>query len=144
MINQYFQAHDQFPLAPYTDTVSFDELSPYNKRLLKQYCPRDYISRRYKSKKLLSTFYDRKKYVVHLENLQYYLKKGLVLKKIRRIIKFKQKAFLKDFIEKVTSLRANARNDFELRLFKLFANSTFGKFIGNSFLVFFYFHFFIF
>ena len=69
--------------------------------------------------------------MVHLENLQYYLQKGLELKKIHKIIRFKQKAFLKDFIEKVTDLRSKARNDFELRLFKLFANSTFGKFIEN-------------
>ena len=79
----------------------------------------------------MSTFYDRKKYVVHLENLQYYLQKGMKLKKIRKVIQFKQVAFLKEFIEKVTDLRSRARNDFELRLFKLFANSTFGKFIEN-------------
>ena len=125
------QVHDQFPLAPYTDTVSFKHLSPYNRRLLKYHCPRDYKNKRYNSRKLLSTFYDRKKYVVHLENLQYYLRKGLKLTKIRRAVKYKQRAFLKEFIEKVTELRSKARNDFELRLFKLFANSTFGKFIGN-------------
>ena len=126
-----FQAHDQFPLAPYTDTISFKHLSPYNRRLLKRHCPRDYKNKRYRGNKLLSTFYDRKKFVVHLENLQYYLKKGMKLLKIRRVMKFRQKAFLKEFIKKVTKLRLNARNDFELRLFKLFANSTFGKFIGK-------------
>ena len=108
-----FQAHDQFPLAPYTDTISFKHLSPFNRRLLKRHCPRDYRNKRYRSKKLLSTFYDRKKYVVHLENLQYYLKKGMKLLKIRKVMKFRQKAFLKEFIEKVTKLRSNARNDFE-------------------------------
>ena len=66
-----------------------------------------------------------------MENLQYYLKKGMKLTKIHRAIKFKQKAFLKEFIEKVTKMRSMAQNDFELRLFKLFANSTFGKFIGD-------------
>ncbi len=75
IIRYLFQAHNQFPLAPYTDTISFKHLSPYNRRLLKHQCPRDYRNKRYRSKKLLSTFYDRKKYVVHLENLQYYLKK---------------------------------------------------------------------
>ena len=82
-----FYAHDQFLLAPYIDTVSFKHLSPYNRRLLKHHCPRDYRNKRYRSKKLLSTFYDRKKYVVHLENLQYYLKKGMKLLKIRRVMK---------------------------------------------------------
>ena len=66
-----------------------------------------------------------------MENLQYYLQKGLILKKIHRAISFEQKAFLKKFIEKVTHLRSQAKNDFEIRLFKLFANSTFGKFIEN-------------
>ena len=125
------QQHDQFPLAPYTGNLTFDDLSPFNKRLLQQQCPSDFANRRYKSTKLLSTFYHRKKYVVHLENLQYYLKKGLRLTKVHRAIKFQQKPILKKFIEKVTNLRSKAKNDFELRLFKLFANSTFGKFIEN-------------
>ena len=50
----FFRAHDQFPLAPYTDTISFKHLSPYNPRLLKRHCPRDYRNKRYRSKKLLS------------------------------------------------------------------------------------------
>ena len=125
------QKHDQFPLAPYTGDLTFDDLSPFNKRLLQRSFPKDFENRRYKSRKLLSTFYHRKKYVVHLENLQYYLKMGLKLSKVHRVVKFKQKAFLKKFIEKVTNLRSKAKNDFELRLFKLFANSTFGKFIEN-------------
>ena len=125
------QKHDQFPLAPYTGDLTFDDLSPFNKRLLQQSFPRDFANKRYRSRKLLSTFYHRKNYVVHLENLQYYLKMGLKLTKVHRVVKFEQKAFLKKFIEKVTNLRSKAKNDFELRLFKLFANSTFGKFIEN-------------
>ena len=50
---------------------------------------------------------------------------------MHRVITFKHKSFLKGFIKKVTKLRSKAKNDFELRLFKLFANSTFGKFIEN-------------
>ena len=92
---------------------------------------RDYRRKKYNSKKLLATFYPRKKYVVLLDNLQYYLQKGLKLVKIRRAVKFIQKDFLKNFITKITKLRSEAETEFELRLFKLFANSTFGKFIGN-------------
>ena len=127
----FLQQHDQFPLAPYTGDLGFDDLSPFNQRLIQRSSPSDFENKRYKSIKLLSTFYPRKKYVVHLENLQYYLQKGLILKKIHRAVTFKQKPFLKKFIEKVTNLRSKAKNDFELRLFKLFANSTFGKFIEN-------------
>ena len=118
-------------MAPYTGTLNFNDLSPFNQHLIQRSSPSDYKNKRYKSTKLLSTFYPREKYVVHLENLQYYLQKGLILKKIHRAVTFTQKPFLKKFIEKVTDLRSKAKNDFELRLFKLFANSTFGKFIEN-------------
>ena len=91
------QHHDQFPLAPYTGDLSFDDLSPFNQRLLQQSSPRDFANKRYKSTKLLSTFYNRQKYVVHLENLQYYLKKGLQLTKVHRVLTFKQKPFFKKF-----------------------------------------------
>ena len=125
------QRDDQFPLAPYTDTINYDDLSPFNKRLLKKHCPTDYKNKRYSSRKLLATFYPRRKYVVLLDNLKYYLRRGLKLTKIRRAVKFEQKDFLKNFITKITKLRSEAKTDFELRLFKLFANSTFGKFIGK-------------
>ena len=125
------QRDDQFPLAPYTDTINFDDLSPFNKQLLKKHCPADYKNKRYSSRKLLATFYPRRKYVVLLDNLKYYLRRGLKLTKIRRAVKFEQKDFLKNFITKITKLRSEAKTDFELRLFKLFANSTFGKFIGK-------------
>lgn len=127
---KYHARDDQFPLAPYNGTLNFEDLSPFNKKLLKKHFHSDYKNRRYSSKKLLATFYTRRKYVVLLDNLQYYLKRGLKLLKIRRAIKFTQTDFLKRFITKITKLRSEAKNDFELRLFKLFANSTFGKFIG--------------
>ena len=41
------------------------------------------------------------------------------------------KRFFERVHQNVTMLRSNARNDFELQFFKLFANSTFGKFIGK-------------
>ena len=132
------QRDDQFPLAPYTDTINYEDLSPFNKQLLKKHCPSDYKNKRYSSRKLLATFYPRRKYVVLLDNLKYYLRRGLKLTKIRRAVKFEQKDFLKNFITKITKLRSEAKTDFELRLFKLFANSTFGKFIVKKILTLFF------
>ena len=129
---KYHKRDDQFPLAPYNDTLSFKHLSRFNRRLLKKHNLRDYKQKRYSSKKLLATFYKRKKYVVLLDNLKYYLQRGMKLVKVRRAVKFEQKDFLKNFITKITQMRSTAKNDFELRLFKLFANSTFGKFIENA------------
>ena len=134
---KYHARDDQFPLAPYNGKLSFKDLSPYNRSLLKKHYPRDYKKRRYVAKKLLATFHKRRRYVVLLDNLQYYLKRGMKLIKVRRAIKFTQRDFLKKFITKITKLRSEAKTDFELRLFKLFANSTFGKFIGEESSVFF-------
>ena len=111
----FMQRDDQFPLAPYTDTVNYNDLSPFNKTLLKKHCPRDYRNKRYSSQKLLATFYPRRKYVVLLDNLKYHLRRGLKLTKIRRAVKFTQKDFLKNFITKIKKLRSEAKTDFELR-----------------------------
>ena len=127
---KYHERDDQFPLAPYTGTVGFEDLSPINKKLLRKHAYGDYKKHRYSSKKLSATFYTQRKCVVLLDNLKYYLERGLELIRIRRAIKFTQKDFLKNFITKITKLRSEVKTDFKLRLFKLFADATFGKFIG--------------
>lgn len=52
-------------------------------------------------------------------NLQLFLKHGLILKKIHRILKFQQSSFLTSYINLNTELRQKATNDFEKSLFKL-------------------------
>ena len=41
-------------------------------------------------KKLVPNFLDKEKYVLHYENLQLYLRLGLKLKKIYRVLEFNQ------------------------------------------------------
>ena len=74
---------------------------------------------------------DKKKYVLHISALKFYLQHGLGLRKVQRAISFKQANFLKPFIEFNTEKRKNAKNDFEKDLFKLMNNSVYGKTMEN-------------
>ena len=88
----------------------------------------------YCEEKLIPTFHARKQYILHIKCLLFYLSHGLRLKKIHRIVSFKQKPFLKDYILTLTHLRSRAAENnqtFFVNVFKLLANSTYGKFAQN-------------
>ena len=84
-----------------------------------------------KCKKLVCNLFNKKKYLAHINALKQALNHGLELKKIHRIIKFNQEAWLKPYIDMNTELRKAAKNDFEKYLFKLMINSVFGKTMEN-------------
>ena len=55
------------------------------------------------------------------------LNHGLVLKKVNKVIKFNQEAWLKSYDDMNTELRKKAKNDFDKDFFKFISNSVFGK-----------------
>ena len=61
-----------------------------------------------KVKKLVASLHDITEYVMHIRKLNQALNQGFVLKKIHRLIKFNQNAWLKPHINMNTDLRKKA------------------------------------
>ena len=68
---------------------------------------------------------------MHYKNLQYYLSQGLILKKVHRILEFKQSDWMKPYIDFNTQKRKEATNEADKNLFKLLINAVYGKTIEN-------------
>ena len=80
--------------------------------------------------KLIPNLNNKTNYVAHYENLKLYESLGLKIIKIHRGIKFKESAWLEEYIYRNTKLRIEAKksgNNFEVDFFKLMNNSVFGK-----------------
>ena len=56
-------------------------------------------------------------YVVHYRDLQYYLSQGLILKKVHKILDFKQTAWMKPYTDSNTQKRKEATNEANKNLF---------------------------
>ena len=78
------------------------------------------------NEKLVGNLHDKTEYVIHIRNLKQALSHGLTVKKVNRVIKFNQWAWLKSYIDMNTKLKQKAKNDFEKYFFKLLNNAVFG------------------
>ena len=70
---------------------------------------------------------NKNNYVIHYRNLQQYLKLGMKLKKVHRILKFKQKHWMKPYIDFNTQKRNEAINEADKNHFKLLNNAIYDK-----------------
>ena len=83
-----------------------------------------------KVEKLVTNLQDKIEYVIHIRNLKKALNHGLILKKVQRVIKFNQKAWLKPYIHMNTKLKQKEKK-IEKDCFKLMNNAVFGKTMEN-------------
>jgi hypothetical protein len=124
--------HDKtqfYPLAPEKMCPSNFDLSPLTLKLKQKLGISNTTSHQ---SKLIPNLNNKKKYIVHYLNLQYYLQEGMILKKIRRILKFCQKRWLAPFIKTNTVKRQNATSEFDKLYFKQLNNSCYGKMLENK------------
>ena len=61
----------------------------------------------------------KEEYPIQTRNLKQALNRGLVLRKVHRVIKFNKKTWLKPSFSVNSELRKKARNDFQKYFFKL-------------------------
>ena len=123
------ELHNSFPLAVEPVEIPFDDLSSYSRRLAEQL---GYAGGRRQQRKLSATFGRRENYVVHGQNLKFYLRMGLRLLRIKKGIVFQQQAFMKDYVDKCSRMRMEADTEVERSMYKLVVNACYGKFIEST------------
>ena len=122
-LNDY---HKDYPMTLVKIKIEDDMLAPYWSE----------IKRKYNNKsegfnKLAPNLIPKNNYVVYYRDLKYYLSQRLILKKVHKILEFKQSAWIKPYIDFNTERRKEATNETDKYLFKLLINATYGKTMEN-------------
>lgn len=127
--------HNDFPLLPEKLCVSNDMLSDYQlKTKMKLHSHMSKGEQKISEatvKKLVPTLNNKRQYTIHSEALYYALKKGLKLVKIHRGVMYREKTWMKSYIEFNSNKRAKSKNDFEKDFYKLMNNAVYGKTMEN-------------
>ena len=107
--------HNSLPLAPHRMDITENDISHFSRQCLLELRGTE----KHTSRKLVSSFLPRKKYVVHAANLALYLRLGMQLTHVHRVLTFQQSNFLNQYINYCTSKRAEAKTEFRKNLFKV-------------------------
>ena len=110
--------HNDYPLAPEKLKVEKHWMSPYQQKLIEE------LGVSISCEKLVPNLMRKTRYVLHYRNLQLYLKLGMKLIKVHKVLAFHQTAWMAPYIEKNTQLRTAATNDFEKDCYKLMNNAV--------------------
>lgn len=116
--------HSDYPLAPEPLIINEEELSPFQKKLKSK----EVLDLKpMKVSKLYTTLKDKKDYIIHYRNLKLYLRQGMKLKSVKKILQFQQRPWIKDFIDFCVNKRKDAKTDWDKDMYKLMCNAVYGK-----------------
>ena len=111
--------HNDYPLAPERLTIDESMLSSFQQNFPSE--------QKKSSTKLTPNLHDKRNYIVHYRNLKFYLEQGLIIKRIHRVLTFKQTAWLKTYIDFNTHMRSESSSAFGKDFYKLMNKSVYGK-----------------
>ena len=120
------EEHSDYPMAPEKIKIKTEWLSPYSLENANKF-----DIKTGNINKLAPDLIPKNNYVVHYRNLKCYLSLGLILKKVHKILEFKQSAWMKPYIDFNTQKRKEATNEANKNLFKLLNNAVYGKTMEN-------------
>lgn len=89
------------------------------------------VSEKSNIKKLVLTLYDKSNYIIHYRMLKLALKHGLILKKVHRVLQFKQTDWLSKYIMFNSIQRAKSNSVLEQTYLKNLNNVISGKLEEN-------------
>ena len=120
------ETHNDFPLAPEKINIPKEWLSDYSLEIANVHNITTGTV-----KKLVPNLMNKNNYVIYYRNLQQCLELGMELKKIHKVLKFKQKDWMTPYIDFNTQKRKEATNKADKNHFKLLNNVVYGKTMEN-------------
>ena len=108
-----------FPFCPENKTINPDNYTEY----MKEHEPKPHRP----TNKLICDQTNKEYYIVHFRNLKFYLRMGMIISKVHRIVSFDQSPWLQKYIDYKTKKRAEADSDFKKDYHKKLICSFAGK-----------------
>ena len=128
------EIHDklkEYPPAPENLSPKIEWFSEFQKELGKKTGHIKENNTYSSTSKLIPHLSEHKNYVIHYRNLKFLAELGVEVTKLHKTMSFKQKPWLKQYIDFNTQKRTLAKNEFEKDFFKLMNNAVFGKTMEN-------------
>ena len=123
---ELYDIHNDYPLAPEKINISKEWLSDYSLEIANAHNITTGTV-----KKLVPNLMKKNNYVIYCRNLRQFLELGMELKKRHKVLKFKQKDWMKSYIDFNTQKRKEATIEADTNHFKLINNAVYGKTMEN-------------